>query len=210
MKTAFTYIAILFTITAYSQCNCDSIPELKIKISCDTTRLKNETFLYYVFNCDSASLIFENNKVKKTLFTVEKDLIEYTYRLGYYLIKEFSKSLLFRFDCPATGSCSYALVDKNSGELMKTLNQVIYPKNNEDLDLLIYFNNNNLNEINVSFMNSSKNLTFKVRSTCFMNSVFPTSQFKKPIIKDNVLILPYTCESESKEFKVNELEISLK
>jgi hypothetical protein len=210
MKTAFTYIAILFSFTVYSQCNCDSIPELKAEISCDTTRLKNEAFLYYVFNCDSASLIFEKNNIKKSLFTVEKDLIEYTYRLGYLLIKEFPKSLLFRFDCPATGSCSYALVDKNSGVLIKTYNQVIYPKSNEDLDILIYFIDSSLNEINVSFMNSSKNMTFKVGSSCFMNSVFPTSQFKKPIIKDNVFILPYTCESESKESKNHELKISLK
>ncbi len=113
MKTAFTYIATLLTITVYSQYDCDSIPELKASISCDTTRLKNDIFLYYVFNCDSASLIFEKTKIKKTLFTVKKDLIEYTYRLGYYFIKEFPKSLLFRFDCPATGSCSYALVDKD-------------------------------------------------------------------------------------------------
>ncbi len=157
MRTVFTYIAILFTMNVYSQCNCDSIPELKAEISCDTIRLKNESLLYYVFTCDSASLIFENHKIKKTLFSIEKNPLEYTYRLGYYFIKEFPASILFRFDCPATGSCSFALVDKETGKLIKTYDRVIYPNNNNDLDLLIYFKDNNLDEIQAIFMNSKNN-----------------------------------------------------
>ncbi len=74
----------------------------------------------------------------------------YMSRLGYTLIKEFKNSLLFRSGCPANGPCIYTLVDKTSGNKIKTFNQLICidtdvqfeNPHKYNYDFIVYFSKN--------------------------------------------------------------------
>ena len=48
-----------------------------------------------------------------------KEVGHLLYRLGFQLRKENSSTLLFSEDCPANGPCTYVVIDKNTGKLIR-------------------------------------------------------------------------------------------
>lgn len=109
-------------------CNCEENPELSDYISCKETVFSNGAKIYRQFNCDSSWLVFENKKVKKSIFSLEKDLIQLTGRLGYVEWDEFENSILIETKV-ISGCCQpyeYDLIDKENGSLIKKLGKDIY------------------------------------------------------------------------------------
>ena len=98
-------IALIITFSIISQfcfgqnCNCKTRPELKEIISCEKTFFKNGAKIYRQYSCDSSWVVFESkSKKKKILFSIDdKQLIEYTGKLGFAEWFEYKNSFLVEY-----------------------------------------------------------------------------------------------------------------
>lgn len=121
----FLSIPAVFGQTKTCVCEGDTLMN-SYTISCDTTILSNNSLLYWNFTCDRIWLTLENKNGKKIILNeVPSRFYPYTYRLGYHLVKEFGRSLLFRSDCQSNGPCRYSLIDKVTGRKVKEFPQLI-------------------------------------------------------------------------------------
>lgn len=109
--------------------NCVNDSLLSSIVSRDAKFLENNSKLYWDFNCDSSWLTFESQKgMKKVLFSLPKELIELTGRLGHYDFQEFNTSFLYTHSV-ISGCCDpdvYYLYDKENGDLIKHLGRAVY------------------------------------------------------------------------------------
>lgn len=119
---------IVKKLNSSKNCNCDENPKLKDLISCDTTVFTNGAKIYRQYNCDSSWLVFQNKKIIKSIFSLDKDLIELTDKLGYVEWDEYENSILIE-NKTISGCCQpyeYDLFDKENGDLIKKLGKDIY------------------------------------------------------------------------------------
>ena len=179
-------------------------------ISCDTLRLKNNSTIFWQYNCDSIWLTLENINGRKTIIdNVPVELYGYAYRLGSELIKEFDKALLFRNDCSANGPCSYSLLDKNNGRLKREFDQLICidtDMNQEDphaydLDFVVYLSDST-DYLIIFYVNSGK--TLKVPFKQKLTAPIPQQQFEEMHLDNNILTLVYELDNGKKQtFKID-------
>ena len=122
MKTFLTsIIAALISFSAAGQiCECaDRNPN----IECDTAFLKSNSLIYYQFDCDSIWLTLENqNSVKHEIFKIATKSIYIPSLL--YLKQDCDQSALFSMR-HSKDSVEFYLVNKNSGQIIKTFHNVI-------------------------------------------------------------------------------------
>ena len=177
-------------------------------ISCDTKVLKNKSKLYWQYNCDRIWLTLENIKgQKKVIDDVEIGLYGYTYRLGYHLIKEFDKTILFRSGCPANGPCIYTLIDKSTGKKIKQFGQLICidtdirEDNKYQFDFVVYFSDN-YDKLKIYNVNTKLILTIPFDAKANnLTAVIPEQQFDKMKLQGNILTIYFTT-TENKELKL--------
>ncbi len=178
-----------------NNCGCET-DSLKTEntINCDTTTLRNNTKLYYQFNCDSIWLTLENLNGKRKIIYSEKekfdDYFAIQYRLAYKLKKEYDKYLLFRSDCPANGPCNFVLTDKKTGKLKKELGELIYDKDDQNFyDFILYFSKND-DSIIADFIDKGKQIKIPIDKTHF-SAITPEYNFDKISYKNGVITLTY-------------------
>lgn len=208
----FTIILLSATIYTYgqSQCACNRDSLWTANINCDTTYLKDHSFLYYQFNCDSSWLTIENKTgKKKVLCSIDYELSGYTYRLGFRLIKEYQKYLLFRYGCPANGPCYHVLLNKTSWKETQHFNEIIYSNENSGKGFIIYFSNNKLSSLTIHFIDSNKKYFINIPGNRFHNNLIPESQFNEGVIKNKLLLLPYEYKDSSDKWLKDEIKIDL-
>jgi hypothetical protein len=201
MRIALTYILIIMSTLVYSQkkqCSClsDSLIN-KNTTSCKTKLLKDNSKLYYQFNCDSIWLTLENSK-KHIVFSMSTELYPYTYRLGYQLSREFDNYLLFRSGCPANGPCNFVLVDKQNGKTTKKIGELIYDHESDIFyNFLIYFSDKKLNSLTLFFVDRNEKFKISIDSEHF-NSIIPEYQFDAIKMENNILTLEYSYDKAGK------------
>jgi len=200
MKVLITAIFVISVSSLFAQrgqCSCDNNQGMKGLIKCDTTILMNASKLYWQFNCDSVWLTLENtNREKVSIDEVPIEKSQYTYRLGYHLIKEFNKTLLFRSGCPATGPCVYTLVDKFNGNKLKVLPQLICINTDIDIDnpkkyefdFVVYLAENYENLI-LYYVDKGTSCTIPMNEK--LTYIVPEFQFTSMNITDNILTIAY-------------------
>ena len=143
MKTRLiTYLGIIFCSPLFgqNQCGCKEMPELKQFFLCDTTTFQNKSKIYYKYNCDSSWLTFETDKhQKRIMYSLEKDLISLTFRLGYQFEKEYSNLLLFQNRQASGGGfpINYALINKENGEVFSDLGPILYYSENYPAEFIV-------------------------------------------------------------------------
>lgn len=125
MKILLISIGLLASTIIWGQnCDCEKDTMLKEYISCKPLHFDNDSKLFWSFNCDSSWLTFENFKgEQKIIFSLEKDFLDLTTRLGYVQFKEFKTTFLVENNV-ISGCCDppdYYLHDKTSGNLIKKL-----------------------------------------------------------------------------------------
>ena len=211
----FLIIISLFTFAIVlgqkRQCSCavDSLNTFTT-INCKTTFLKNNSKLYWQFNCDKFWLTLENrNGGKKVINKVDLGGYYYVNRLGFHLIKEFDKSILFRSDCSSNGPCNYNLIDKITGNKIKEFGQLIcidadIKEKKYKFDFVVYFSKNN-DKLKIYYLDSKKVLTvpFDVINNN-LQCLIPEFQFDKMSLKGNILTLFYTNMNDKKMYlKIN-------
>ncbi|MGF2414540.1 MAG: hypothetical protein ACQUYJ_19550, partial [Ferruginibacter sp.] len=98
MKVSITIGMLFFATVLYGQqCQCETDTQLKEIISCETIHFNNHSKLYRQFNCDSSWLTFESSVgIKRTLYSLEAALMNYTERLGYQYATEYKWSFLIQ------------------------------------------------------------------------------------------------------------------
>jgi hypothetical protein len=181
-------------------------------ISCDTTILRNQSKLYYQFNCDSIWLTLEDIQEQKVVLYTEKDnfkqLYGLQYRLGYHLAKEYEKYLLFRTGCPANGPCNFVLIDKTNGKLIKEFGELIYNHQTDELyDFVLYFSESG-DTIIAEFIDTGKQIKIPVKKQHF-NAVIPEYIFDNISYENNIISLTYQYE-ENKTTKEKTIRIDAK
>ncbi len=171
-------------------------------ISCDVTALSNNAKLYWQFTCDRIWLTLEKKDGKKFVIDeVPVDVYPYTYRLGYQLIKEYRNSLLFRSGCAASGPCSYFLIDKNDGVVVRQFGQLICidtdieygNPHSYEFEFVVYLSPD-ADELIVFFVNDSRVLKVPFKEK--LVGVIPEHQFKTMTLQNNRLQILYTDHNE--------------
>lgn len=125
MKIVVIVIFMVFSQFSFAQnCSCKKKNQLNEIISCEKTIFKNGAKIYRQFNCDSSWLVFENKaKKKKILFSLDKDLIELTGRLGYTGCIEYGNTFMIE-NRLVSGCCDpseFVLFNKNNGKKLQIL-----------------------------------------------------------------------------------------
>lgn len=186
------------------QCSCLKVWTFDKIEDCQEKILKDKSKLYYQFNCDSIWLTLERpSGKKKILYSLSgedyKDLGPYNYRLGYYFINEFETELLFRFGCPATGSCNYVLVNKKSGTTTQKFSNLILDLNKEsNNEFLIYFDETTDDNLIVQFVDLKKKIKIPINPSHF-TQIIPEFQFDEIYLKDNILVMTYIYDEDEIE-----------
>jgi hypothetical protein len=98
---------------------------------------------------------------------LDSSLGNLTYRLGYQLVKEYKRGLLFRSGCAGNGPCDFFLIDKNTGKTLKEFGELIYDRNKDKFyDFVLYFISPS--KIGVYYIDSRRRFTIPVRSEDFI------------------------------------------
>jgi|688.fasta_scaffold525232_1 hypothetical protein len=216
-----SFITLTFFILTFGQlygqkkeCYCDKDTYINDAIiNCKTIILKNKSKLYWQYNCDKIWLTLETTKGHKVILDeVSVDLYGLTYRLGFQLVKEFEKSVLFRSGCPANGPCIYTLIDKTTGKKLDEFGQLICidtdvrHSQEYQFDFLVYADSNYKNIV-INNPETKKVLTipfdFQLNN---LTGIIPEYQFDSMKLNENVLTLFYT----STDIKKLNLKINLK
>ena len=204
-----TIILLLFTFSVFGQnrnCFCSKDTDMNgATVSCDTTIFSNNAKLYWQYNCNRIWLTLENiNGQKNVIDEIPVELYGYTYRLGFHLIKEFDKTILFRSGCPANGPCIYTLIDKTTGKELKKFDQLICidtdikwkNPHKYNFEFVVYLSNNS-NHLVVYYIDSKKTLKIPFKES--LTSVIPQHQFDEMTLKDNILTLTYELDNNTKK-----------
>lgn len=209
MKRYLTTLLILISIPAFGQvkncfCEMDTLMN-NATISCETKTFTNKTKIYWQYNCDNIWLTFENiNGQRIIIDEVPTELYSYTYRLGFHLIKEFDKTILFRSGCLASGSCIYNLIDKNTGKKLKEFHQLICIDTDAkwenahkyNFNFIVYLSNNS-DSLIIYFVDNKKTLKIPFKEK--LTSASPQHQFDEMTLESNILTIYYSIDNNIKK-----------
>lgn len=209
MTQHLTTILLLFTLPTFGQnnhCFCDKDTLMnETTVSCDTTTFSNNAKLYWQYNCDRILLTLENeNGQKNVIDEVPVELYGYTYRLGFHLIKEFDKTILFRSGCPANGPCIYTLIDKNNGNKIKEFDQLICidtdikweNAHKYNFDFVVYLSDTT-DHLIIYYVDDNRILKIPLKEK--LTSVIPQHQFDEMTLNNNILTLTYELDDNKKK-----------
>ncbi|WP_157510455.1 hypothetical protein [Flavobacterium frigidarium] len=211
MKIAVTIIlSIISQLCLGQNCICITRPELNEIISCEKTIFKNGAKIYREFNCDSSWVIFESeSKKKKILFSLDKDLIELTGRLGFANWIEYKNSFIVEYH-NVSGCCDpyeFKLFDKTSGKKIAELGREIYHSENQKYPYFVTIDNKNSNFL--SFLNLNTNKIFKINlpngkienTLKITNGIFSETLFDEGQIINGVFEIKYKYMENGKDKK---------
>ncbi|MFH7002505.1 hypothetical protein [Flavobacterium bizetiae] len=220
MKIVVIVIFMVFSQFSFAQnCSCKEKPQLNEIISCEKTIFKNGAKIYRQFNCDSSWLVFENKaKKKKILFSLDKDLIELTGRLGYTGWIEYGNTFMIE-NRLVSGCCDpleYVLFDKNNGRKIANLGREIY---RSDIKKYPYFVTIDSEESNfLSFLNLSTNKIFKInlpkgridKTLKITTVIFYQTLFEEGEIKNGIFNIKYRYKTQRNgKWLIAEIKVDL-
>ena len=207
-------------VTGQNNCGCDSNPNYNSFISCDTIRFDNGAMLYRQFNCDSSWLTFESKTLnKKILYSLSKEIIDLTPRLGYQFVKEYSNSLLFMNRQASGGGfpINYTLINKENGEVSKELGPILFYSENQTNELIVTLINDSIPLLSFYDLKSKETKNYPVSNkendvTRFMSTErFPENHFRNAILKENIFEIEYSYkESGNNNWLRTKITIELK
>ena len=203
----------VFQITAAQNCFCEHSPQLSESVSCDTVMLQSHAKLYNQFNCDSSWQVFENARGKRlTIFHLDSEVIDLTWKLGWHVWRDDSKKVLFvsRTSSGWPTSMVYMLIQKRSARVVKVFEQVIYACSDSTCDFILYMQDSSMNFMSLYKIDSDKE--YKIRfptnisreSLGHMNSkvLFFEQIFEEPTINGTVYTFPFYYEDQETKQEV--------
>lgn len=190
-------------------CNCEDNHQLTDYISCHETFFSNGARIYRQFNCDSSWLVFQNNNHKKIIYSLEKQMIEYTHKLGYVEWNEYEKSILIaeRLASGSSASFNYILINKENGNVIKELGRDLYLNEDEDFPIFVSIDTEQPNSIKFTDLRNNKTHIYLFKSTKFQKTLLfdvyrfhPEELFEEASITNKVFKIKY-------RYKLNENDI---
>lgn len=208
MKIVISIVVFFFSTYTYAQqCNCDGDSILKRSISCRPTYFKNHTKLYRQFNCDSSWLTFENRRgIKKSIYSLEAGLMDYTERVGYQYATEFKTTFLIQNNV-ISGCCTppeFILFNKTSGEKIKNFGPLIFYSENIKYPFVIYINDDALNLLSFYDVNTKKVFTIVLPKNKLLGTIknrsemYPEHLFEEPQITGNRFLVSFRYQNAGK------------
>jgi len=220
MKIIVTFIFIIISQFSSAQnCSCKERPQLNEIISCEKTTFKNGAKIYYQFNCDSSWLVFESKtKEKKKLFSLDKDLIELTGRLGYTSWAEYNNTFIIE-NRLVSGCCDpseFVLFNKNNGKKIANLGREIY---HSDIKKYPYFVTIDSEKSDfISFLNLSSNKIFKIslpkgridKTLKIINGTYAEALFEEGKIKNGTFYIKYKYKTKDNgKWLIGDIKVDL-
>jgi len=199
MKYYFSlfFLLVCAVPVAAQEATCGCARDSIAYADCDTQQLKDHSFLYWQYNCDSAWLTLGKINGDRRVINVVREIPQITYRIGYNLINEYPGSLFFRTGCAANGPCNYVVVDKNSGKVLKEFQQEedayvidIYDMNNSryKYNFIAYFTVGS-DSLFIYQINERRTLAYPFRGK--LSYPHPEASFEIVSVKGNVIRLTY-------------------
>ena len=209
MKFRLVLLILSLSITGFAQhCDCEHKPRLKEAVSCDIVTFANQAKLYRQYNCDSSWLVFETRTgQKKILYSLEKDFIELTERLGYQYETEYANSFLIR-NRVVSGCCQpedFLLLDKQNGNLIKDFGAILHFTTALKNNMIISFANDALNAINIYDVGTGAQRKVALPKKRLANTMkisgelYPESLVENVEIIDTAAIVCYKYQTRTKE-----------
>jgi hypothetical protein len=207
-----TLLSLFYQICLGQICTCKTQPNLNEIISCEKTILKNGAKIYREFSCDSSWVIFESkNRKKKVLFSLDKDLMVYTGRLGFAGWTEYKNSFLVEYHA-ISGCCDpyeYILFDKNNGQKIAEIGRKIFHSKNNKYPFFVGIDKDNSNYL--SFLNLETNKVFIInlpkdrieKTLKITNGIFAETLFENGEIKNGVFEIKYKYKTSEKDKWLN-------
>ncbi|PIF47502.1 hypothetical protein CLU96_4560 [Chryseobacterium sp. 52] len=219
MKGALITVVLFFSIhLAFSQkCSCSKNPELKNVISCEATQFENGAKIYWDYDCNSSWITFQNGKIRKKIFTLEKEFIEFTGRLGYRSWTEYKNSFLVE-NSVVSGCCQpgeYILYNKNNGEKIIELGTIISINHDGNNPYTITLKTDN--KLLYTDLNNNKSYAIKIPKNKIestlknTNVLYPENLFENIEIKNGLLSIHLRYkESKQSNWKVEVIKLDIK
>lgn len=217
MKNFSIIILFFLSQTFYTQkCNCENHPEFKKNISCKPQVFKNGAKISWQYNCDSSWLIFQNKRIKKKLFSLEKDLMSLTGRLGYSNIKEYKNTFLVEYKV-ISGCCQspeYILHNKNNGNVIGKLGTLLTDHTNDKIPFILTLKSHN--SILYTNLDTNKIKTFHLKKGMLKkimlqnNYISVDNIFDKIEMQNNIVVLHYKSFNKNKQPINKTLKIDIK
>ncbi|MDN4013020.1 hypothetical protein QX233_11145 [Chryseobacterium gambrini] len=215
-KSSVFILFFLFQYFFTQQCGCAQNSELKEVISCKPQIFKNNAKIYWQYNCNSSWLTFQNKNIKKKIFSLDKDLIGLTTRLGYSNIKEYKNSFLAEY-LVISGCCEppeYILHNKTNAEIIGKLGSFLYQGKTKD-HIPFILTLKSYTSILFTDLNTNKISTYHIKEGLLekimvQNNFLTTDDiFEEIQMKNNIILLKYkilnnkTRGFEKKSIKIN-------
>lgn len=215
--------------SAVSDTDCQKRKEIVVQLtglSRDT--LTDGSQIYWSYDCDSSWLTLENKNGKKYVFySLEKEMMELTTRIGHVHFTEFSRAFLYT-NKVISGCCEpldYYLYNKEDASLIKYLGRAIFVGKDATLPYFVSYPYSgyreedtipDLNQIVVTNLNTLKSTTISMPKYVSEN-IINTGIYSYPeqITKTNLnqyvltLQIPYAQNPSGKE-KQYKITIDLK
>jgi hypothetical protein len=221
MKPFLTITLFIISQLCLGQnCNCKKQPELNDNISCEKTVFKNGAKIYRQFSCDSSWVIFESkNKKKIVLFSLDKELIELTGKLGFAEWFEYKNSFLVEYHT-ISGCCDpyeYILFDKATGRKIANIGRQLFASNDNKYPYIVSIDKDKSNFL--SFLNLETNKIFKInlpkgrieKTLKITNDHFSETLFEEGEIKNGVFKIQYKYKnSEDDDWLSKTISVDLK
>ncbi len=201
-------------------CACKIRAELKEVITCEKTVFKNGAKIYRQFSCDSSWVLFESkNKKKKVLFSLDKELMEYTGKLGFAEWFEYKKSFLVEYHT-ISGCCDpyeYILFDKITGRKIANLGRQIFGSNDDKYPYFVTIDKDKSNFL--TFLNLDTNKIFKInlpkgrieKTMKITNHLFSETLFEDGGIKNGIFEIAYKYKKNEKDkWLIGKVTVDLK
>ncbi len=217
MKTLFLVIFFKFSLQVSAQdCGCTERPELQKVISCRKTIFSNDAKIYWNYNCNSSSIIFENKTVKRIVFTLEKELQDLTGRLGFISRTETKNHFIIK-NKTISGCCEPLEIyqfNKNNGAEEKNLGTLIFENDsgqNQFIVTLLDLNTLLFYEMR-SDINFRINLTKgRIENTMKKNGDLHAEDYFHDIkLEKGIFTMKYTFLDKHNKWKNENIKIDLK
>jgi hypothetical protein len=215
-----TFSIIISQLCLGQNCSCKTQANLNEIITCEKTVFKNGAKIYRQFTCDSSWVVFENkNKKKKVLFSLNKELIELTEKLGFADWKEYKKSFIVEYHT-ISGCCDpyeYILFDKNDGKKIAEIGREIFHSEIDKYPFFVTIDKENSNFL--SFLNLETNKIFKInlpkgrieKTMKITNGHFSETLFENGEIKNGVFEIKYKYKNNEKDgWLIGKVTVDLK
>lgn len=193
----FTLVLIL-TVCSYplvaQTCGCAAKPELTGTIPCDTIFIDKQSRLYRQFNCDSSWITFENSLgVKRVLYSLQKDQIDQTGKIGAQFGGGFKNVFLIRNKYAKELPPAYILIDKKTGIATKKIRAILFFSGTT----IVYIDHKILDYINVYDIDTDKTqkmllpkgrLAYTLKNS---GEIYPESLVENVVIKGPLVTVYY-------------------